>query len=43
MKALIKNDYDTSYINDIYEAELTEDDKEDLIKQGINTSFLYLI
>jgi len=43
LKALIKNDYDTSYINDIYEAELTEDDEEDLIEQGTSKSFLYLI
>ena len=32
LKALIKNDYDTFYINDIYEAELAEDDEKDLIE-----------
>jgi hypothetical protein len=42
LKALIKNDYDTSYTKDIYVAELDEDIEEEPIEQ--NTSkFIYLL
>jgi hypothetical protein len=36
LKALIKNNYDTSYIKDVYEKEKDDKDKEDSNKQ--NTS-----
>jgi CMP-2-keto-3-deoxyoctulosonic acid synthetase len=43
LKALIKNDYNTSYSKDIYKAELTNDNKEDPIEQGTSKSSFYLI
>ena len=39
LKALIKNDYDTSYTKDIYMAELDEDEEEEVIEQAISKSF----
>ena len=36
MKALIKNDYDTSYNKDIYEAEISDNEEEELIEQIIS-------
>ena len=38
LKALIKNDYDISYIKDIYITELVEDEEEELLKQDISKS-----
>jgi len=43
LKALIKNDYNTSYTKDIYEAELDEDDKEEPIKQATSKSSYKII
>jgi hypothetical protein len=37
LKALIKNDYDTSYTKDIFVAELNEDEEE-AIEQAISKS-----
>ena len=43
LKALIKNNYNTSYTKDIYKAELEEDDKEDSLEQNTSKSFYNLI
>jgi hypothetical protein len=38
LKALIKNNYNTSYSKDIYQAELDEDKEKEPIEQAISKS-----
>jgi hypothetical protein len=38
LKGLIKNDYDASYIKDIYISELAENEEEELLEQGTSKS-----
>jgi hypothetical protein len=41
LKALIKNNYDTSYTKDVYKEEKDDEDKEDSNKQNTSEFFIF--